>query len=380
MITKRHISTISIVSRSILIPAALLFTLLFIACGELSMYEILAAEQPGNLAMAQSELNLPPEAEYLLVATGGFKPYRFQIVSDPGGGTLANGALYRAPSQPTEDQVMVTDRFGSTAVATVRVFPPLRATPTSITLGVGETRDIRIIGGLGTINYAAHGQIVLDSSPETRTPEEPAILRYTAPIGTGNGADQIEITDEYGSTALVTVTIYQPGELRLDPPTGTIQTGQSILLTVSGGEKPIGPVEILPPYSAGNLSFESENQQITFNHPGGGILDDAHITVTDASSRTVSATIFVIDGDPGSIADLTISPYSGNVEAGTTVEFTASGGIPRYTFELVVGSGQLIPVGENKVRYTVSFPPGVAQIRLTDRTGEHVTAKLNVIK
>ncbi|TVR35724.1 MAG: hypothetical protein EA404_00505, partial [Spirochaetaceae bacterium] len=89
----------------------------------------------------------------------------------------------------------------------------------------------------------------------------------------------------------------------------------------------------------------------------------------------------VIEEDPGDIEELTISPNSGSFTDGSTVEFIASGGIKPYTFERVgPGSGQPVPVGEYRARYTVSFPPGVAQIRLTDRTGEHVTAKLNVSK
>ena len=371
-------------SRAATAVALVAVALLFFTCGELSMYEMLDGEEPGALSMSQSALTLPPNAEYRLMASGGFKPYLFQIEPATGAGTLDNDALYRAPDAshtPAEAQILVTDRLGSTAAATVRVFAPLRASPTSITLEVGQSEDINVIGGRGAIEYAAAGELEVIADPDPRTSSSPAILRYTAPVSAGNGGDEIEITDEYGSTAFVTITVYAVGELRIDPPAKTIQPGAVVELTVSGGADPIAEAEILPPYSADDLDFENANRTITFTHPGGGVLDSAHITVTDDSSGSAGATIHVIEEDPGDIEELTISPNSGDFTDGTTVEFSASGGVAPYTFQRVgPGSGQPVAVGENRARYTVSFPPGAAQIRLTDRTGEHVTAKLNVSK
>ncbi len=278
---------------------------------------------------------------------------------------------------------MVTDRFGSTASATIRVFGPLRASPSSISVEVGQSADIEIVGGRGTIEYAAAdtGTVSVEANPSPRTPTGPGEVRYTAPGSVGTGEDEIEVSDEYGSSAFVTVTVYEVDELRIDPSVETIQDGEEIVLTVLGGVDPIAAATILSPYSAGDLGFSDGNRTITFTHPGGGVLDDARISVTDGSSAGAGATVHVIAEDPGDIDELTISPNSGDFQDGTTVEFTASGGVPPYTFERVgPGGGQPVAVGENRARYTVSFPPGAAHIRLTDHTGEHVTAKLKVSK
>lgn len=365
---------------SVVAVVIVLSTLVLTACGDLSVYEMLDAEEPGELTMSQRTVTLPPDAEYRLEVSGGFKPYLFRIEPASGAGTLDNDALYRAPEAsdtPAEGQIVVTDRLGSTAAAAIRVFAPLRASPTSITLEAGGSEDIEIVGGRGTIEHAAVGAASVEANPDPRTQADPAILRYTAPDSAGS--DEIEITDESGGAAFVTVTIYEVDDLRIDPSVETIQAGDVIVLTVSGGVDPIAPAQILPPYTAGDLGFADANRTITFTHSGGGVLDDAQITVTDDSSASAGATIHVIEDDPGDIEELTISPNSGEFEDGTTVEFTASGGVAPYTFERVgPGSGQPEPVGENKARYTVSFPPGAAHIRLTDHTGEHVTARLNV--
>lgn len=386
MMSIRNKSSIRFFARAAAGAALGVGTLLLFACGELSMYEILDAEEPGELTMSQSTLNLPPEAEYRLTVTGGFKPYQFQIDPSTGAGVLAGDALYRAPEAsqtPAEGRILVTDRLGSTAAATIRVYAPLRALPTSIAVEVGESEEIEIVGGRGAIGraVAGTGTVSVEDNPDTRTSTNPGRIRYTAPGSAGTGSDEIEITDQYGSSAFVTVTLYEVDELRITPLVKTIQAGDTLELTVLGGLDPIAEATILPPYAAVDLSFSDANRTITFTHPGGGVLDSAHISVTDDSARSAGATVHVIAEDPGDVDELTISPNSGEFTDGTTVEFTASGGVPPYTFERVgPGSGQPVAVGENKARYTVSFPPGAAQIRLTDHTGEHVTAKLNVSK
>ena len=373
-------------SRAAAAAAVVAAALLLFTCGELSMYEMLDAEEPGALAMSQSELNLPPEAEYRLMASGGFKPYLFQFEPTPGAGTLDNDALYRAPlasETPAEDKILVTDRFGSTAAATVRVFAPLRASPTSITAVVGQNaQDVSISGGNGErtlYNHGTKGNAYWDN------PDNKTTVKYSPPGATeiGDGRDSFSIEDEFGSTVEVTVTLHLAESLRLDPATATILTNDSLTIELQGTFNSVS-YEISDPFFAHAHIDDAllvSDRQLVFSPVE--TVGTAVITVTDDDDpdRSAGATIHVVEQDPGDIEELTISPNSGTFTDGTTVEFSASGGVAPYTFERVgPGSGQPVAVGENKARYTVSFPPGVAQIRLTDHTGEHVTAKLNVSK
>ncbi|TVQ38515.1 MAG: hypothetical protein EA384_09070 [Spirochaetaceae bacterium] len=361
----------------------LLCGLLLSACGELSMYDLLTAEEPGAFAMAQSELNLPPGAEYYVSAVGGFKPYSYILASAGDSGTLdQQTGRYRAPQQAVEARVEGEDRFGSRADTLIRVFDPLRVSPSVISVAAGQSAVLlEVTGGSGqrtlitTITRGSAAWV----DPATRetveyTPPSPADLADPK-----DRHDQFEIEDQAGNIAAVAVTLYLPEALRFDPEVAAIPADQSITLAVRGTFDTVG-FEISPPYDpVTDLDYDDPRLvQFTPN----GTAGTAIITVTDLSdaARTATATVHVID-EAAENGALTISPSGGSFRDGTTVEFTASGGVPPYTFERAgPGSGQPIPVGDYRARYTVSFPPGTVQIRLTDLTGQQVTAKLNVTR
>ena len=175
------------------------------------------------------------------------------------------------------------------------------------------------------------------------------------------------------------VTVFAPETLRLTavPANRVIQPSGQVHFTAEGGTPPYG-FTIAPPYHVTDLDVDDNEAE--FEHPG-GITDNAYVTVSDSSVPPQSVTarvIVVIDPDPDP-QPLSISPSGGSFLSGTTIEFTASGGVPPYIFERVgPGSGHPVPVGDRKARYTVSRPPPLTRIRLTDNTGDVVEVRIDI--
>ncbi|TVR51596.1 MAG: hypothetical protein EA426_19880 [Spirochaetaceae bacterium] len=355
----------------------LLVTLLFFSCGELSMFEVLESEEPGSLTVAQSNVTLPPRAQFQVSATGGFTPYTYELAEGMSAGTIdPTTGLYSAPGAATTDEVVVIDRYGAHVTTFMHVYDQLRVVPSSFSISVGETRMISVHGGRGALALVTE---------ETRGDAEwypgpgdpigsPAEVLYTAPTDPGDNGDVFGVQDGAGNLATVTVNVYSAETLRFASAVEVIQAGDSIELTVHGGKVPF-EFDIAPPYNKTD-HLDPGATSVVFNHPGTP-LDAAVLTVTDDGAEA-SVTVYVVEAE---LLPLAISPSSLQVTDGTTIEFTASGGVRPYTFERVgPGSGQPVKIDEVTARYTVSFPPGTAQIRLTDATGESVTAKIDVTR
>ncbi len=354
----------------------ILVTLLFFSCGELSMFEALESEEPGSLTVAQSNVTLPPRAQFQVSATGGFTPYTYELAEGMSAGTIdPTTGMYSAPGVATTDEVVVIDRYGAHVTTFIHVYDRLRVVPSSFSISVGETRMISVRGGRGALALLTdetRGDAAWYPGPGDPI-GSPAEVFYTAPTDPGDNGDVFGVQDGAGNLATVTVTVYAAETLRFEAPVEVIQAGDSIELTVHGGDPPY-VFAVAPPYDSTEDLGPAGPTSVVFNHPG-TTLDAAVITVTDGDAEA-SVTVHVVDTE---LLPLAISPSSLKVADGTTVEFTASGGVKPYTFERVgPGSGQPVIVDDITARYTVSFPPGAAHIRLTDATGENVTAKIDV--
>ncbi|TVR04322.1 MAG: hypothetical protein EA403_05100 [Spirochaetaceae bacterium] len=346
---------------------------LLAACGEISLYAVLEAEEPGPFRMSQNEVLLPLQGEYTLTATGGFRPYTFELETDPTTGTVnERSGLFRAPESSTVASVVATDRFGARSLTRVRVYPPFRVTPQAIAVQVGVDRSVTVSGGVGVV------QIVHDETRGTVVPE-PGGVKYTAPAEAGDGTDRFELVDEVGNSAVVVVTLFAADALRLTavPENRVIQPDGQVVFTASGGSSTY-TFSVASPYNSED-HLEIDDDTATFSPVGG--TQDAFVTVTDTSDpqQSVTARVIVI-AEPGPDPQpLSISPSGGSFLSGTAIEFTASGGIPPYTFERVgPGSGQPVPVGTDKARYTVSRPPPLTRIRLTDHAGDVVEVRIDI--
>ena len=141
------------------------------------------------------------------------------------------------------------------------------------------------------------------------------------------------------------------------------------------------PLQITPDFI--NLQF---NAGFDFNASGGqtpyvfsiltggdsgSIVADTGVYTAPATAGTV--TVQVADSLPSTpstatvnvYAPLVIAPDPATVDAGSTLTFTASGGVPGYTFEKVSGVGSISSGGV----YDVPTSPGSAVVKVTDSIG-----------
>ncbi|TVR04119.1 MAG: hypothetical protein EA403_05510 [Spirochaetaceae bacterium] len=335
--------------------------------------------------MAETVVNLGPGESYQVSARGGFREYQFEKTSGPG--ALSSSGRYVSSDDGTA-LIRATDRFGAAATARINVHERLRLSPSSVTLignGVPRTAVAEISGGSG--QHTIVSQTLITNHAELVDAGEHSTLDYTP---TSIGIDTIEIEDALGNLVVLTITVTTPDDLVLIPTNGVTTTygGGDILIAVSGGTPDYAVTYAVTPDSAepGEITpllSDTAPFTLTYTPPGSGTGTlTVVLTVTDTTPvtpQTASITVFVTE--PLTDGPLTISPGAITATDGTTIEFRASGGVPPYEFERVgPGSGQPVVVNATTVRYTVSFPPGTAQIRLTDHTGESVVAKISVTK
>lgn len=356
--------------------------LLLAGCADLSLFDALESQEPGPFALRETEINLGPDESYRITARGGFREYQFE--KDTGPGNLLSSGQYHSPDIVAGDgesaTIRATDRFGATAVARVNVHQPLRASASSVTLlgnGVLRTSLIQITGGFGQREIVSqslgNAAVLVDAGAASNLDYTPSEI----------GTDTIEIEDRLGNLVVLTITVTHPDDFVLIPTNGVTTTygGAPIQITVSGGT---AGYTVTFPAELGSVTplFAPTAFTLTYTPPATGTETlKVTLTVTDSSTpdpQEASIDVFVLEVVA---SELTISPGGITASSGTTIEFRASGGVPPYVFERVgPGSGQPVMIDETTARYTVFFPPGSAQIRLTDGTGNSVVSKINVTK
>ena len=346
--------------------------LMLSSCGEISMYAALDSQEPGPFRMAQAEVLLPLGGEFQLAATGGFRPYTFELVTALDTEAVhASSGLFQAPGSSTVARVVGTDRFGARSSVFIRIFPPLRATPSTIAVETSDNRTVPIIGGYGSLSLG-------DEQPRGLVSLVGNNVEYTAPAEVGDGTDRCEVTDELGNVAVVRVTVFAPDALRLEanPANRVIQPDGQVVFDAFGGSG-FYSFSVELPYD--NTHLTTSGSSTTFAPAGG--TQDAFVTVTDTVDPQQSVTVMVIVVSDPAPQPLSISPSGGNFLSGTTVEFTASGGVPPYTLERYgPGSGQPVAVTgtTNKWRYTLIKPPPPRKFLLTDHAGDSIDITIRI--
>ena len=354
--------------------------LVFFGCAELSLFDALESQEPGTFALRETEINLGPEESYRISARGGFREYRFE--QDSGPGTLLSSGQYHSPDTVAGDgesaTIRATDRFGATAIARVNVHQPLRASASSVTVvgdGTARTNLIQITGGFGQREIVSQ---TLDNDVVLVDAGAASNLDYTP---SNVGTDTVEIEDELGNLVVLTITVTHPDDFVLIPTNGVTTTfgGALVDITVSGGTAGYAVTPIPAELGSVNPLSSPTAFTLTYTPPATGTETlKVTLTVTDGGGQEASIDVFVLEVVA---SELTISPGGITAESETTIEFRASGGVRPYVFERVgPGSGQPVMIDETTARYTVFFPPGSAQIRLTDGTGNSVVSKINVTK
>jgi plastocyanin len=389
---------------------------------------------PVGLSISPKTISIAAGGTVTFTAGGGTSPYNY--VKLDGGGTFNIGThVYTAPWSATTAHIQVTDNVLATDIATVTVNPPpaLAISPSAPTLNVGQTVTFtgnggsgnpanysyaKISGG-GTFNgvthvYTAPGSgttavirltdsvtsqtsdanvtvnapAALAISPSTTTLNVGQTVTLTGSGGSGNPANYSYakisgagtfngVTHVYtapGSATIVairltdtltlqtsdsTVTVPAPPPLTFTPATSNVVVGNAVTLTPGGGSGS---------YTCSLVS-------------GTGTLVPATFTYTTVAAETSvirlldTVTLSTLDATVQSFFTLTITPSTASVQVNSTYPFSASGGVPPYTFSVSVGTGTVTPATG------IFTAPGAAQsdtVKVTDSVLNTATSSVTV--
>ncbi len=252
-------------------------------------------------------------ASVQFTASGGSAPYVWSVADAAVGSISANGTFTAFIVGVT--QVTATDANGVqslSATVTVNATDVVTITPNTASVGVGQT-----------VTFAATG----GSAPYSWRSNDPSIASINAITGvlTGlrPGSTTVSVTDNGNRT--VTSGPVSVTDISVSPSTATLDVGDSLQFSASGGSAPYT-------WSSSNpgVAGINANGRLTTLRAGSTV-----VIATDANGQQGSTATITVNEPPVSVA---VSPSSGSVNVGSTLRFSANGGRAPYTWSVSNGS------------------------------------------
>ncbi|GEM_PF-1011656 len=361
---------------------------------------------------------LAAQNSFPFAAVGGKPPYQFSILS--GEGQISSFGNFIAPATPQTVVIEVIDSLGGKGQAQVSIAEALRVSPSEVVMSIHGNQVFNVVGGVPPIHWDIEsGDGSLDIGTGT----------YNA--SGASGTSVVKATDSLGNEARAFIQVNS--ELLINPPLLELATNSVFNFSASGGVPPysfslsggiggvtnngvytapstIGEAEVLVTDAHGstatskvlvNLSLSfifpnmtllvNETKDLSLNVIGGtppltysveveagtvnaatgaftaGItIGNFEATVTDSLGHQARATITI---EP----PVEISPVNPVLMAQTELAFSAKGGIPPYTFQVVLGEGSF--------NDTIFIAPTSAQTvtaKVTDSAGHFATTLVYV--
>jgi plastocyanin len=306
-----------------------------------------ATASPVTVTAPPPPLTISPSSATMIVggtqtftASGGTPPYTF---SRTGVGSINSSTGFYSGTTAGSAVVMVTDIESRTASAPVTVTNALGITPSSTSVNVDGTVMLVASGGLGpytswiVVGGGAGGTVPPSSSGPT--------VIYTAPSSVGGTyTDYVRVTDSVPNIFDCEITV-TPAALTISPASITLQVGNTVTFTASGGSL----------YTYSVHSGVGSVTPVTGVY-GSGVEGTAIVRVTDNYGRTQDASV-TVNPPP-----LVLSPSSITIQAGGSVTFTAEGGTLPYTYSKVSGVGSIDAISG----VFTSMVAGSATVKVTD--------------
>lgn len=304
-----------------------------------------ATDNSGSITISPNAITLAVNNQVTFTASGGSGSYSYSIFSGSGSILSTTGA-FTAPGSAGTTVVRVVDGQGRYADAIVTTNAGLQISPTSQSLGLNQTHTFTSSGGVPPVVFSlASGSGNVNSSSGL----------YTA--GSSPGSAVVRATDAIGNTSDASVTIY--GSLGISPATIEIAVNNTVNFSAAGG---------VSPYTYSVISGSGMVNASSGVYTAPAISGSATVRVTDSLGSTSDAFITINNA-------LAISPTSQVLNINDTLTFTASDGVPPYTFSISSGTGSIDP---SSGEYTAPASSGSAVILLTDNYGNTVTANVTV--
>lgn len=274
-------------------------------------------------------------------ASGGLTPYTYSIVS--GGGSINSTGSYTAPTTPGNAVIKVADSFNQEKLISVEIKEALVLVPQQAYIEVNQTKQYSATGGLGPYSYRVlSGRGTINSSSGL----------YSS--GTTSGEAVLQVTDSLNNTSEASIQILDV--LQISPSSFYVSYNATQQLTASGG---LGPYTFVMESGAGTVSASG-----LYTAPASS--GTAQIKLTDSLGTTTNATANIVP-------PLNLTPVGSSVTVNKTRQFTASGGVPPYTYSVISGS-----INSSGL-YTAGSVTGSQTIRVKDSVDTEKTVSVNVV-
>jgi len=242
-------------------------------------------------------------------ASGGTGPYAWTSDTPAIGTINSSNGVFSAVSHGT-CTVTATDvnsDSGTSGTITV-IAPTITVTPNTASLTVAETLQFSASGGTGYYPWTS-------DTPGVGTINNSGLFSAVSP-----GTCTVTATDINGySGASGTITVTAP-TITITPNTGNLIAGDTLQFSASGGTTPYA-------WTSSVNAVGTINSSGLFSAVGSGTC-----TVTAVDANTYAGVSGVISVTDPSVT-ITITPNTGNLIAGDTLQFSASGGTGPYTWE-----------------------------------------------
>lgn len=264
----------------------------------------------GEFAVTPMTKNLVTGATQQISVSGGKSPYTYEVLSGPG--AVTNGGLFVAAGIDGDVVVEVKDSLSGVKTLNYKVVLPLNLAPASLVILTNNTQQFNIAGGLAPFSYSLTqgvGSITQGGL-------------FTAAAQPGSA--QIQVLDAMGTTKRVNIEVISPLTVLNENIITT--TGKSLALNPSGG---------LAPYAFTRISGAGEvSQSGIYTAPA--VPGNDVIRITDNSGIGQEKLVYIEVKEGLSI----IAPNQ-YITTNQSHTYTASGGLPPYTYFLLSGRGSI---------------------------------------
>jgi hypothetical protein len=355
-------------------------SLLLSGCGELSLSQLLANEEPGELSISPTNALVPAAGTLDLTGNGGYEPYTYENKGLIGSIDAVTGQYTAPPASEINGtgttEVEVTDGFGAEASTTVTVFAPISLSPAMKTIGINEAVTFTVSGGVPDPDYGYFFSV------DGADPVGDADGVWTHTFDT-EGSHMVEAEDSLGNTTIATITATsglaidaeQSWVLVLtDPPDPQSSTNLRAVNQTSAHTFSILDPQTGLPEADGWI----ENPQLdtaTYHAPESEKI--VTIELEDVNLATATAEIHVLSAPPQPIA----FPSAATVPVNGQLQLTAVGGVEPHTFRLV-GDGSLSPHPNQdyRIRYQAPGFATTAYVWVQDALGTRAKATIYVVE
>jgi hypothetical protein len=371
-------------------PVIVVFGILAVmaGCGNFSLSSLLdtppgGPSVPRELSISPATINAETSSDVQFTAQGGAGGYEWSADV----GSITVDGLYAVPTSSGTYTVTVTDDAGITRDATVIATAsiPLSLSPAGtpalpIVVSTGSATTFNAAGGSGSYTWEKDGGGTLAPAGDTAL--------FTAPAGAE--VVTVRVRDALAPTVFreATVSVTVPVTLTISPKAPAILVGTTVTFSAAGTPGP---------YAYAKIS-------------GSGTLTD---NVYEAPPFAEDEAIIEVRDDLAGVSDratvrvyypITIIPTAVTLEPGATYQFSASGGVPPYSYAVTSGTGTMggldgdiytapgavepantVTVTDalgnpSPATVTIAPPPAgwsIASVDTTARTGSHASLALD---